>query len=238
MRILAPITLFNALRDWGLHEAEGRLPAMRLIDPAFVDALRRGGEDMAISAAEICLQFRSPVIVRVLAADPTEYVQVELTNGDIDQLFVMSAEGQPRRPLGLHAEGPGGHDEEDEWPRKRIAERVPVEGPLFAVGRAVPGDLTLLDGLHRAAVWVKHAATGFRYPITANVAITFAPRLVRGLLKQGRPTQGQQEWASRAAIAEVGHRRGSSALQAVTPGHQQSVQARPCSRRAPVCHPL
>ncbi len=154
----------------------------RLIDAATSDLIRSGGRDAEFVAATICLQARAPVIARVLAADPIEHLRVELTRDDIDHLFAMSAQGQARRPLLLDAEGrASGSDDENKWTRNRIKQQQPVQGPFFAVGRGVPGDLTILDGLHRAAVWLKHADAGLHYPMTVNVSVTSRPVWFEGV---------------------------------------------------------
>jgi hypothetical protein len=98
------------------------------------------GDEGRAASIETILAFRSPVVARILAAEPVDCLRVVIDIGDQGRLFVMSQFDQAELALAvrsgqlLAADGPDGE-------HVRLLARAPenIESPLLAVARA---DLT------------------------------------------------------------------------------------------------
>jgi hypothetical protein len=91
VRVLGPARLVEALGQWGLHEAEGRVLA-HLSDETR-EALQ--GPERLLTGVDIALQYRSPLMWRLLWAGPMACLRIGLIPDDAEALMI--ADGRPLR---------------------------------------------------------------------------------------------------------------------------------------------
>jgi hypothetical protein len=165
MTVLGPTTLTDVLVEWGIHECEGRLK--NLLPVEFVEGVSR--PDQRPNVLHVLLQARASILAAILAGEPIQCVRVQIIPDDISRLRVL---GQPSTSLTDSIPAYDSGIESGPWISNLVAQGTQVEGPFLAVGRNPEGLLTLLDGVHRAVAWAKHAQSGNHYPVVVNVVVT------------------------------------------------------------------
>jgi len=169
VRVLQATTLVNVLVQWGLHEARGRLRAS--LPPDVLQRLDRS-EGSAI-ALDLILRSRAPVIASILAAAPIGGCSaVEVQPEDFPSIRVI---GPPPLSLREYSSQLLAQDTDSGRWARGLVPGSDVEGPCLAVARSLEGPLTILDGLHRAAVWAAHHNGGRNYALTVNLIETEKP---------------------------------------------------------------
>jgi hypothetical protein len=166
LKRLGAVRVGDVLAEWGEHEIEGRLieggRLARGYLEQFIEPRRR------LEAIRVLVQVRFHLIAAILAANPTEWVAVEVSKADLLSIRVMHA-----RPLAdygrskLAESGASG-----DWVRRLAADENDVGGPVLAIGRSLTGPITVFDGLHRMAAWVAHLDAGRDYPIRMTLVVT------------------------------------------------------------------
>jgi hypothetical protein len=163
---LGAVRVGDVLADWGEHEIEGRMVERGQVPRGYLDQFI--GPRRRLEAIRVVLQVRFPVIAAILAANPTEWVAVEVSKADLPSIRVMHA-----RPLaGYSSSKLAETDESAEQVRRLASGPIDVAGPVLAIARSLDGPITVLDGLHRMAAWAAHLNAGRDYPVTVTVVIT------------------------------------------------------------------
>ena len=168
MNTLERTTLDEALVEWGIHEASGMYEGK--VQPELLWAIK--GPEKRAAALMILGQVRWPVIGQILVARPIATKKVSVDRSDLRFIYVM---GPPNRSLEEHSLTKSG----DAWVRK-LASGPQISGPLLGVAREVPGQVTLLDGLHRGAAWVLQTRSAGDYPVPIHVVLTERPTIYEG----------------------------------------------------------
>jgi hypothetical protein len=174
VRILQATTLANILVQWGFHEARGRMRAS--LPPGVFQRLDR--PEGAAIALDLILRSRAPVIANILAAAPIGNCSaVEVQPEDIPFIRVM---GPPSLLLQEHSFGLLAQETDSgRWARSLVS-GPDVKGPCVAVARSPEEPLTILDGIHRAAVWAAHCSAGRDYALKINLIETQHPTWYEG----------------------------------------------------------
>ena len=171
MRILGQSTFEDALAEWGLHEGLGfiRTKHSNRVGPDVFSALE--GADPRSHAIDLIRWWRKPVIQAIEQASPLDFYKIEIEPSDLHSIRVMGG-----RPLLDHASDLGERqDDAGEWVRRLASSSPQVRGPFLAVSRDLHGQLTLLDGLHRATAWVIQMRHGDEYSLICNLVLTEQP---------------------------------------------------------------
>jgi len=164
------------LASWGLHEGRGFLSAKRPPDDSIPAPVKRAlndlyGDQSEENAKVVIRWWRGPVITQIEAAIPYDYFLAEISSMDVPSINVMGA-----RRLSEHAhEWNTRIDETGDWVRHLAKHNEKIGGPFMAVARETESQLTLLDGLHRAAAWVSHLGQHKYYPLLISIVLTRNP---------------------------------------------------------------
>lgn len=110
------------------------------------------------------LQARLQVVAAILAANPTEWLAVEVSKTDLSSIRVMHARALTDYSRSKLAET----GESGEWVRSLAASAMEIGGPVLAIARSLVGPMTIFDGLHRMAAWVAHLDAGRDYPSSSR----------------------------------------------------------------------
>jgi len=174
VQILGERRFVEILADWGLHEAEGRL---REILPSELTPAAAGPERV-IEGLEVAIRNRSPLVGRLLLAQPRGALRVGLAPEEGDALYIFDGQTLRAWSTAILAE----ETPEGEFVRGLVHSDVPVAGPFVCMVTVPDGDLAhpkgpivLYDGWHRAAAWFKHCQSGRPYPILADLILTNGP---------------------------------------------------------------
>jgi hypothetical protein len=166
LKRLGAVRVGDVLAEWGEHEIEGRLIEGGRLARGYLEQFI--GPRRRLEAIRVLVQVRFHLIAAILAANPTEWVAVEVSKADLLSILVMHA-----RPLAdygrskLAESGASG-----DWVRRLAADENDVGGPVLAIGRSLTGPITVFDGLHRMAAWVAHLDAGRDYPIRMTLVVT------------------------------------------------------------------
>jgi hypothetical protein len=165
LKRLGAVRVGDVLADWGEHEIERRLVEGGQVPRGYLDQFV--GPRRRLEAIRVALQVRFPLIAAILAANPIEWVAVEVSKADLPSIRVMHA-----RPLADYSRSKLAEtDPSAAWVR-RLAEGPDVAGPVLAIARSLDGPITLFDGLHRMAAWVAHLNAGRDYAVNVTVVVT------------------------------------------------------------------
>jgi len=80
MKRLGAVRIGDVLADWGEHEIEGRLVEGRRVPRGYLDQFI--GPRRRLEAIRVVLQARLQVVAATLAANPTEWLAVEVSKTD------------------------------------------------------------------------------------------------------------------------------------------------------------
>ena len=166
LKRLGAVRVGDVLADWGEHEIEGRLVEGGHVRRGYLDQFI--GPRRRLEAIRVIVQVQFSVIAAILAANPTEWVAVEVSKADLPFIRVMHA-----RPLAdystskLTEKGGSG-----EWVRRLAGDPGDVAGPVLAIARSLEGPITIFDGLHRMAAWAAHLNAARDYPVKVTVVVT------------------------------------------------------------------
>ena len=166
MKRLGAARVGDVLADWGEHEVEGRLIERKRVPRGYLDQFI--GPRRRLEAIRVLLQVRLPVVAAILAANPTEWVAVEVSKDDLPLIRVMHARTLTDYSRSKLTEA----GESGDWVRQLAGSAADVAGPVLAIARSLAGPLTIFDGLHRMAAWVAHLEAGRHYPVNVTVAVT------------------------------------------------------------------
>ena len=166
MKRLGNVRPGDVLAQWGEHEIEGRLAQTGQIPAGYLDQFI--GPRQRLEAIRVILQVRFQVIAAILAANPTEWVAVEVSKEDLPFIRVMHARPLAEYSRSKLAEAGAAAD----WVREVAAGEVDIAGPVIAIARSADGPITIFDGLHRMAAWVAHLNAGREYPVKVTVVVT------------------------------------------------------------------
>jgi hypothetical protein len=161
---------------WGLHEGRGFLHAKRPPDDSIPAPVKLAlndlyGDQSEENAIVIIRWWRGPVITQIEAAIPYDCLLAEISSTDVPSLNVMGG-----RRLSEHAyEWNNKIDETGDWVRHLAKHNEQIGGPFLAIARDTKNQITLLDGLHRAAAWVAHLAENKVYPLRTSIILTRNP---------------------------------------------------------------
>jgi hypothetical protein len=166
LKRLGGVRVGDVLAEWGEYEIEGRLIEAGRVPRGYLDQFV--GPRRRLEAIRVILQVRYQVIAAILAANPLEWVAVEVAKADLPAIRVMHA-----RPLAEYSRVKLAETGETaDWVRRLAARSMDIGGPLLAIARSHEGPITLFDGLHRMAAWVAHLNAGREYPVKVTVAVT------------------------------------------------------------------
>ncbi len=165
MRIVEQSRLVDALADWGRHEAMMRsgLPSETF-----------DGADGFIEAVNFALQFRSPLVARILAARPMSVLNAEIDSADIPLLRLADTRTIEEWKV------TASHNPKSFNHYRALAESAePVDGPLVCTAqtdgsKSYVAPIIVFDGWHRVAAWTEQLGR-VDYPITAYLIITKDP---------------------------------------------------------------
>lgn len=166
MKRLGAVRIGDVLAEWGEYEIEGRLIESGRVPRGYLDQFI--GPRRRLEAIRVILQVRYQVIAAILAANPVEWVAVEVTKADLPSIRVMHARQLADYSRTKLAET----GEAADWVRRLAARSMDIAGPVLAIARSADGPITLFDGLHRMAGWVAHLNADRDYPVKVTVAIT------------------------------------------------------------------
>jgi len=166
LKRLGAVRVGDVLADWGEHEIEGRLIEGGRLARGYLDQFV--GPRRRLEAIRVVLQVRFHLIAPILAANPTEWVAVEVSKADLPSLRVMHA--RPLADYGRNKLAEAGAS--GDWVRRLAADSADIGGPVLAIGRSLNGPITVFDGLHRMAAWVAHLNTGRDYPVRMTLVVT------------------------------------------------------------------
>lgn len=166
MKRLGAVRIGDALADWGEHEIEGRLVEGRRVPRGYLDQFI--GPRQRLEAIRVVLQARFQVVAAILAANPIEWIAVEVSSADLPSIRVMHARTLADYSRSKLAETGDSGD----WVRRLAASPTEITGPLLAIARSLEGPMTIFDGLHRMAAWVAHLEAGRDYPVKVTVVLT------------------------------------------------------------------
>lgn len=166
LKRLGSVRIGDVLADWGEHEIEGRLIGGRRVPRSYLDQFI--GPRRRLEAIRVILQARFQVVAAILAANPTEWVAVEVSKADLPSIRVMHARSLADYSRSKLAE-PG---DSGDWVRRLADGAADVGGPMLAIARSLGGSITIFDGLHRMAAWVAHLDAGRDYPVKVTVVLT------------------------------------------------------------------
>ena len=178
-RVLRNTTFTELLATWGAHEASGRLKAQleeelppneRQSHPLTLAAKRLlESNDPAVqqmAGIEIALNFRAPVVLRILGLNPTGLcVEVEIDADHAPGLLTFDG-----RPLNVWARSLP--NEEQAYIKTRTRNDVCVGGPLVTLANSLSTPpFVLMDGNHRAAAWLMHQNSEEAYSLRLGLVI-------------------------------------------------------------------
>ena len=166
MKRLGAVRLGDVLADWGEHEIEGRLVEGRRVPRGYLDQFI--GPRQRLEAIRVVLQARFQVVAAILAANPSEWIAVEVSRADLPSIRVMHARTLADYSRSKLAET----GESADWVRRLAASPTEIAGPILAIARSVEGPVTIFDGLHRMAAWVAHLNAGRDYAVNVTVVVT------------------------------------------------------------------
>ena len=166
MKRLGAVRVGDVLAEWGEHEIEGRLVEGGRVARGYLDQFI--GPRRRLEAIRVVLQVRFHLIAAIMAANPTEWIAVEVSKADLPSMRVMHARPLADYSRGKLAEAGASGD----WVRRLASEAADVAGPVLAIGRSLNGPITVFDGLHRMAAWVAHLDAGRDYPIRMTLVVT------------------------------------------------------------------
>jgi hypothetical protein len=166
MKRLGAARIGDVLAEWGEHEIEGRLMHGRRVPDGYLDQFV--GPRRRLEAIRVVVQARLQVVAAILAANPTDWIAVEVSKTDLPYIRVMHA-----RTLADYSRGKLGEtDESGAWVRRLAESGSDVGGPVLAIARSLEGPITIFDGLHRMAAWAAHLGAGRDYPVKITVVLT------------------------------------------------------------------
>jgi hypothetical protein len=166
MKRLGAVRLGDVLAEWGEHEIEGRLLQARRVPSGYLDQFV--GPRRRLEAIRVVLQARFQVVAAILAANPTEWVVVEVSKADLPSIRVMHARSLADYSRSKLAEA----GESGDWVRGLAESSSDLGGPIVAIARSLAGPITIFDGLHRMAAWAAHLGAGRDYPMKVTVVLT------------------------------------------------------------------
>lgn len=165
MRVPQQIRFVDALAEWGAHEARGRLNQ---------SGFNLGQIEDFRAAVDVALISRAPLLWRLLAAWPTETLQVEFDAEDVGALIL--ADG--RRAEDWATDAATDQSGAGQYIRRLAESTERVRGPLVCCaqrnpsGQGVVAPVVVVDGWHRVAAWIAHLRAGTSYPIRAHLVVT------------------------------------------------------------------
>jgi hypothetical protein len=127
---LGPADVRDVFAEWGVHEAEGRCVGDGTLPRGFLDEF--SGAQRHLQATAVILQKRWPVIAAILAANPVEWVSVEVSKADLPSILVMG--GNPLTTFSrdkLAERGPSA-----DYVRRLATGPDDITGPMLAIGPA------------------------------------------------------------------------------------------------------
>jgi len=166
LKRLGAVRVGDVLAEWGEYEIEGRLIETGRVPRGYLDQFI--GPRQRLEAIRVILQVRFPVIAAILAANPIEWVAVEVAKADLPSIRVMHARQLADYSRAKLAET----GEAADWVRQLAAAPMDIAGPVLAIARRADGPITVFDGLHRMAAWVAHLNAGRDYPVKVTVVVT------------------------------------------------------------------
>jgi hypothetical protein len=166
LKRLGAVRVGDVLADWGEYEIEGRLAEAGRLPRGYLEQFI--GPRQRLEAIRVIVQVRYAVIAAILAANPLEWVSVEVSKADLPSIRVMHARSLAEYSRTKLAETGAAAD----WVRELAAGSAEVAGPMLAIARSAEGPITLFDGLHRMAAWVAHLTAGRDYPVKLIVVVT------------------------------------------------------------------
>jgi hypothetical protein len=168
MDVIKTIRFADALADWGRHEWQTR---HRRSDP--ID------EGRAVATA---LQYKAPLVSRLLLADPAEVLRVVCDAEEAREWFLANAQTveQWKKSTESNAVGDASPNAVESWDhyQKLLSGSRPIVGRVLLVakwaeaGRVLEGPVVVFDGYHRVAALDELCRRGSRRPIEANLVIT------------------------------------------------------------------
>jgi hypothetical protein len=175
MNLLRRTSFDDILASWGLHEGRGFISANRppdnFIPPLVRKALNGLHGDQSDENAETVIRWwREPVIAQIESAIPYDCLAA-INSIDAPSINVMGG----RRLIEHANEWNSREDKTGDWVRHLAKDNEKIGGPFLAVARETHSQLTLLDGLHRAAAWVYHLGQQKDYPIIISIVLTRNP---------------------------------------------------------------
>lgn len=159
MQIIEAARLFDALSAWGQHEwGPGRPPP---------------GEEPDLTYCQHALSRRSPMIARLIEANPRATYRARLDPADIPRMSTYNSIQLTR----FAHERAKEDSERGRYVRDLVAAPEPVTGPLLCVIRNdalhdPTATIIAWDGNHRLSAWCLHSESGRTYPVESFVAAT------------------------------------------------------------------
>lgn len=166
MKRLGAARIGDVLAEWGEHEIEGRLVHGRRVPHGYLDQFV--GPRRRLEGIRVVLQARLQVVAAILAANPTDWVAVEVSKADLPSIRVMHARSLVDYSRSKLTET----GESGAWVRRLAESGSDVGGPVLAIARSLEGPITIFDGLHRMAAWAAHLSAGRDYPVKVTVVLT------------------------------------------------------------------
>lgn len=158
-------SLVTALLSWAYHEAAGKHSGqLKRLQPLLRSRSREA--DQAVLGE--LLRTRAPLVARILEARPLRVHHIDFEPSDLPRIAVLE------HGLADFAKAGSGDGEA----HIRSLEQLDfVRGPLLAVAPHERGPWCVLDGVHRATAWARHASAGRHYPVEAYVVVTERPTM-------------------------------------------------------------
>jgi hypothetical protein len=159
--------LVDVLGEWGILEGTGRF---RLPPHLF-----QGG-DRLLNGVEVALTRRTPLVLRILAAQPISCFRVEIAPQDVPALRIFNGQKAAEWTASIL------RDQRDFGKTDATGE---VLGPLTCTAggsrradgsvAAIVPPYVIFDGLHRSGAWIAQLRRGANYSISGNLIVTRDP---------------------------------------------------------------
>ena len=149
MYVLNEADLYGALAAWGIHELQGLHGASDL--PLARDSLN-------LVAVQKLLEFRSPMVSRVLESEPVRTESVRFEIADLDRFLMYDGRTPSSWTEELVLIGRGSvHNHV----MSLVTQANDIDGPIECLQS--PGNkLVVFDGSHRVAAWLIRDRNGIR----------------------------------------------------------------------------
>jgi hypothetical protein len=165
IRVIRHCRVVDALADWGIHEAQGRLRQHYSAEGFF-------GEKAKLNGVEVAVTARAPMVRLILNSQPVGCLEIELTAGDVPHMLVFDGRAASAYAEELFAQ----QSESGEHVRALVNADSDVRGPLVCIARfenqTIQLPLTTFDGCHRLAAWIGQLKRRQPYPINGYLILT------------------------------------------------------------------